>query len=94
MVLRVAGVEQALTLSCNFTEREPVLRRLCVTPLGLCLRVIVLIDLILVNMIFYLRVLYLRVIRIFIHVSHYSFSRSKYSHLLISPIKGFITFIG
>ena len=41
MVLRVAGVEQALTLSCNFTEREPILRRLRVTPLGFCLRVIV-----------------------------------------------------
>ena len=39
--LLAVGVEQALSLSCNSTEREPVLRRLLVTPLGFCLRVIV-----------------------------------------------------
>ena len=37
----VVGVEQALSLSCNSTERDPVLRRLRLTPLGQCLRVIV-----------------------------------------------------
>ena len=39
--LRVVGEEQAISLSCNYTEREPVLRRLRVTFLGFCLRVIV-----------------------------------------------------
>ena len=28
------------------------------------------------------------------HIIHYSFSRSKYFHLLRAPIKGFITLIG
>ena len=37
--LCVVSVEQAL--SCNSTQREPVLRRLHITPLGFCLRVIV-----------------------------------------------------
>ena len=39
--LRVVGVEQALSLSCNSTEREPVLRQPCITPLGFFIRVIV-----------------------------------------------------
>ena len=39
--LLTVGVEQALSLSCNSTQKEPVLRRMRVTPLGFCLRVIV-----------------------------------------------------
>ena len=30
----IVGVEKTLSLSCNSKEREPVLRRLRVTPLG------------------------------------------------------------
>ena len=39
-VMRI-GVEKALSQSCNSTERESVLCRLRVTPLGFCLRIIV-----------------------------------------------------
>ena len=40
-MLRLVGIEQALSLSCNSTEREPDLRLLCITPLGFCLKDIV-----------------------------------------------------
>ena len=39
--LRVVGFKQALYLSCNSTQREPVIRRLRVTLLGFCRRVVV-----------------------------------------------------
>ena len=40
-VTRIIWVKQALSLSCNSTEREPVLRRLRVNPVGFCFKVIV-----------------------------------------------------
>ena len=40
-VTRIIWVKQALSLSCNSTEREPVLRQLRVNPVGFCFKVIV-----------------------------------------------------